>query len=234
MAIIFSRKTRKSPWTKPSQEARISWMELDPNHKRGDAGVRFARYHGAETVQAYLNRGGTWADLKYDIEHHHLGIIKPATSPVVAAEQVSPATTLLNPNKMVTAHSGIYIVTLNNAEWLSTQAHDRRYDGKAVLRVNRENRKFGSAIHLTERMEHGYYQTFGQHNVNFIPVVATQHYQALEQRLKDKFYTWRLRSPAGVLTEWTQGIDTNAMIAVILATALELGIDHRVLKRSVE
>ena len=77
MAINFTRKPRQSQWTRPALEARISWIELDPNPKRGQAGVRFARYHGAKTVAAYLERGGTWDDLKYDIEHHLLGILKP-------------------------------------------------------------------------------------------------------------------------------------------------------------
>ena len=233
MPITFSGNTRQPHWKKPSTNARISWIELNPHHKSGKAGERFTKYHGAKTVQAYLDRGGTWADLKYDIEHHHLGILQPATPPVVAAEQVTPAAPVIIPNSTAASQSGIYIVTLNNSELISTQAHDRRYDGKAVLMVNHQHVKFGSATHLTGRMEYGYYQTFGQHHVNFIPVVATHQYQVLESGLKEIFRSWRLRSPAGVLTEWTSGIDAQVMIEIILATAIELNIPHSVIKRTV-
>ena len=147
--------------------------------------------------------------------------------------EVNPTPLAASPNRIAVPPSGIYIVTLNNSELISTQAHDRRYDGKAVLMVNHQHVKFGSAIDLTGRMEYGYYQTFGQHNVNFIPVVATDQFRVLESDLKEKFRAWRLRSPAGVLTEWTCGIDAQVMIEMILATAIQLNISHSVIRRIV-
>jgi len=126
---------------------------------------------------------------------------------------------------------GIYIVTLNNDELISTQAHDRRFDNKPVLKVNKENIKFGQAVDFEGRKEYGYFKTFGKNNVNYIPVVAVKSddLKAIEDAVKEKLIEWRLRSPANRITEWTVGISKEQIIDEILSATVQLKIDHKVL-----
>jgi hypothetical protein len=160
--------------------------------------------------------------LHYDQEHNLLGLRKPDAT-TGARDHSAPETTYVAPG-------GIYIVTLNNEKLISTQAHDRRFDGRDVLMVNRENRKFGKAMNFSGRERQGYERTFGAHNVNFLPVIAVAEADRVETILKDRFGPWRLRSPAGRLTEWTGGIETAEMIRIIVETALDLDVPHAVLR----
>lgn len=126
---------------------------------------------------------------------------------------------------------GIYIVTLNNEEKISTQAHDRRYDNRNPLKVNKENRKFGKAENFNGREHQGYNRTFGEENVNFIPVVTVNisDLAGAEKSVKNRLSKWRLRSPSNRITEWTQGISDNEMKEEIMLAIRELGIEHEAL-----
>ena len=215
---------KQGAWTRPSLDARIIWIERNPHYKRAGsaAAQRFSRYHGAATVGEYLERGGTWADLRYDADHNLLAVVK---------EEPSSVTTNKGGSKRASS-GGIYIVTLSNDELISTQAHDARYDGKLTLKVNREHRKFGKAQDFSGRERQGYYQTFGEPNVTFMPIVEVSDIDAAERVLKHAFLPWRLRSPAGRLTEWTAGIETKDMIAMILETVNRLDLPHKALTTS--
>jgi len=127
---------------------------------------------------------------------------------------------------------GIYIVTLNNEELISTQAHDRRFDSKNPLKVNRTNRKFGKADDFNGRERQGYCRTFGERNVNFIPIASVKRIdlKQAEDAVKNALSHWRLRSPANRLTEWTSGISEKEMIQEILSVLKQLDIEHKPLK----
>lgn len=224
--INFSSK-RRSAWDKPGLDVRISWIEKNPFYKRAgsDAATRFARYHGAESVSEYRKRGGTWADLRYDEEHNLLAILRSGKRVIIQEEPAS-----LEEISRITG--GIYIVTLNNEELISTQAHDRRFDDKDVLKVNRDNRKFGRAVDFNGRERQGYYRTFGESNVNFMPIVAVEDGDHAEKAVKSKLSPWCLRSPRNRLTEWTAGIETNEMIELIKSVMSEQKIQHTILVKN--
>jgi len=126
---------------------------------------------------------------------------------------------------------GIYIVSLKNEEMISTQAHDRRFDNKTPLKVNKENRKFGRAEEFNGRKHQGYNRTFGKQNVSFTPIVTVEikDLKKAENAVKLKLYKWRIRSPSNRLTEWTRGINESEMVQEILLAIRQLGIEHKVL-----
>ncbi|MEA3639400.1 MAG: hypothetical protein VBE63_05585, partial [Lamprobacter sp.] len=90
----------------PELHQRIDWIEKNPHHKRAgsQAGMRFARYHGAETVAEYFERGGTRYDLKYDSEHHLLAVLQSTLD----LETTSRRDQAMAPP---TSGGGIYLVT---------------------------------------------------------------------------------------------------------------------------
>ncbi len=126
---------------------------------------------------------------------------------------------------------GIYLVTLNNDNLMSTQAQDRRYDDKKPLHVNKNNCKVGKAQNFNGRMRLGYYRTFGEENVNFIPVVALDADDIVkaEKKIKKRLARWRIKSPSNKLTEWTQGIDSEDIKNIIISTVQEMGIPYEVI-----
>jgi hypothetical protein len=219
---VFSKR-RRTVWSRPPLDARIGWIEKNPHFKRGEAGRRFSQYHGAATVQEYLRHVGTWADLRYDLEHDLFGLCKPD-----AAAGTGDGQEVLEPTFV--APGGIYVVMLKNADLISTQAHDRRFDGQDVPMVNRDNRKFGKALDFSGRERQGYDRTFGAHNVNFLPVIAVADADRVEAVLKHSLLPWRLRPPAGRLTEWTAGIEAADIIGVIVEAVCDLDIPHTVLR----
>lgn len=127
---------------------------------------------------------------------------------------------------------GIYIVTLNNEEMISTQAHDRRFDDKNPLKVNKQNIKFGKAEDFNGRKLRGYNRTFGKSNVNFIPVVAVKidNLKKTEDEIKLRLCKWRVRSPSKILTEWTSGISEREIIDEIRTAIDKIGVEHKLLK----
>lgn len=70
--------------------------------------------------------------------------------------------------------SGIYIVALNNSEPISVNAQDQRIAHKTI-KVTNANCKFGKAKNLNGR-EKNYLKTFGEHNVNFMPVALVEDF----------------------------------------------------------
>lgn len=57
---------KKPGAAKHAASAALTWSSKAPAVKRGAAAIRYAAYHGAVTVAAYLAAGGTRADLAWD------------------------------------------------------------------------------------------------------------------------------------------------------------------------
>lgn len=123
--------------------------------------------------------------------------------------------------------SGLYIVTLNNNEPISANAHDPRRANKSI-KVNKNNCKFGKAENF-ERRKKNYYKTFGKNNVNYKPVVAMVDYEIAEEKIKKELISYRIRGKTGRLNEWLQNIESEQVIRVMLKTLKELNLNYELL-----
>ena len=126
--------------------------------------------------------------------------------------------------------SGIYIVTLNNVEPISVNAHDSRVAHKAI-KVTRANCKFGKAKSLKGR-EKSYFETFGQHNVNFLPVALLNKYARAEKAVLAEMDQYRIRGRTGRKNEWLEGISADDALGIVLRTLEALDIPHELLADS--
>lgn len=50
------------------------------NPKRGLSNARYAAYMHAKTVKEFLDKGGTYADLAWDVGHGHIRVDAPPTA----------------------------------------------------------------------------------------------------------------------------------------------------------
>jgi hypothetical protein len=120
--------------------------------------------------------------------------------------------------------SGIYIVTLNNSQPISVNANDPRIAHKAI-KVTKANCKFGKAGSLRSR-EKSYFKTFGEHNVNFIPIALTDDFAMAEEAVLERLDCYRMLGRTGQKNEWLEGIDAQKVLEIALHTLEELGISH--------
>ncbi|MDO9107150.1 MAG: hypothetical protein Q7U57_19585 [Methylovulum sp.] len=127
----------------------------------------------------------------------------------------------------VNFNSGLYVVTLNNSQPISANADDKRIAHKAI-KVNKENCKFGKAVNLENR-KYNYYKTFGQGNVNFIPIASLSEIAIAEQEILKLLLEYRLISPSGNLTEWMHGIDASKIIDLAIELLDNLKIPYETL-----
>lgn len=66
-------RSRTSPNFPPTAE--IEWLvEGNPKREGSKSHERFGEYYGAGTVGEYIEKGGTYGDLKYDAEHGYLTV----------------------------------------------------------------------------------------------------------------------------------------------------------------
>jgi hypothetical protein len=121
--------------------------------------------------------------------------------------------------------SGIYIVTLNNIEPISVNANDPRLAAKAI-KVTKTNCKFGKARSLKAR-EKNYFQVFGEHNVNFMPVALIEDIAFVEKAVLVRLNRYRMRGRTGRKNEWLEGIDAKDVLEIVLHALDELGISHK-------
>jgi len=121
--------------------------------------------------------------------------------------------------------SGIYIVTLNNSEPISVNAHDPRIAHKAI-KVTNANCKFGKAKSLKVR-EKNYYKVFGEHNVNFMPVALIEDIAQAEKAVLAKLDSFRIRGQTGRKNEWLEGIGAKEVLRVVMDTLEALDIPHQ-------
>lgn len=124
-------------------------------------------------------------------------------------------------------NSGLYIVTLNNEEPISVNAQDPRIADKAI-QVTKENCKFGKAKNLEARKKN-YYKTFGEHNVNFKPLVRLENIAAAEKVVMAALDEYRIRGRTGRKNEWLQGVTPQRIIALALYHIEEAGIEYELL-----
>ena len=120
--------------------------------------------------------------------------------------------------------SGIYIVTLNNKEPISVNAQDSRIAHKTI-KVTRANCKFGRAKVLKGR-EKNYFKTFGEHNVNFMPVALIENFAYAENAVLARLDQYRMRGRTGRKNEWLEGITAEQVLIIVLETLNELDIPH--------
>ena len=123
--------------------------------------------------------------------------------------------------------SGIYIVTLNNSEPISVNAQDPRVAHKAI-KVTKANCKFGKAKVLSGR-EKNYFKTFGEHNVNFMPVALIEDFALAEKVVLANLDGYRMRGQTGRKNEWLEGISAEEVLGIVLETLELQGISHELL-----
>lgn len=126
-------------------------------------------------------------------------------------------------NKAAPSSSGIYVVTLNNKTPISINAQDPRYADK-VYKANYKNVKVGKAKFLKSRMGN-YFKTFGEENVNFLPVIITKDIDDAEKTIMKELDDFRVRNPeSNVKTEWLIGITRDRAIEIAVTTIYQSSI----------
>ena len=121
--------------------------------------------------------------------------------------------------------SGIYIVTLNNSEPISVNAQDPRIAHKAI-KVTKANCKFGKAKSLKAR-EKNYFKTFGEQNVNFMPVAFIEDFAHAERSILARLDRYRMRGRTGRKNEWLENVSPEEVLQIVLDAMAELGIPYR-------
>ncbi len=121
--------------------------------------------------------------------------------------------------------SGIYIVTLNNSEPISVNAQDSRIAHKAI-KVTKANCKFGKAKSLRAR-EKNYFKTFGEQNVNFMPVAFIEDFAHAERSILARLDRYRMRGRTGRKNEWLENVSPEEVLQIVLDAMAELGIPYR-------
>ncbi len=123
--------------------------------------------------------------------------------------------------------SGLYLVTLNNWEPISVNAQDPRIADKAI-KVTRANCKFGKAKNLEGRKKN-YFKTFGEHNVNFMPVVKLVEIEVVEKEILKRLEDYRIKGRTGRMNEWLQHIAPEKVIDIAVGAIRESGIEFQLL-----
>ena len=123
--------------------------------------------------------------------------------------------------------SGLYLVTLNNWEPISVNAQDLRVADKAI-KVTRANCKFGKAKNLEGR-KRNYFKTFGEHNVNFMPVVKLVEIDAVEKEILIRLKDYRIKGRTGLMNEWLQHIAPEQVIDIAVGAIRVSGIEFQLL-----
>lgn len=121
----------------------------------------------------------------------------------------------------------MYIVTLNNFQPISVNAHDPRVAGNAI-KVTRDNCKIGKTKDLAARAAN-YSKTFGKESVNFYPVAVTQAYQQIEQAVLGVLDDYRMRGPTGRRNEWLHTIPPSEALETLKRTLEDSGAEYRLL-----
>ena len=120
--------------------------------------------------------------------------------------------------------SGLYLVTLNNEEPISVNANDPRIADKAI-KVTKANCKFGRAKNLAVR-EKGYFKVFGEHNVNFKPLVQLEEIDIAEKAILKCLDNYRIRGRTGRKNEWLKNISPETVEAIVFSTLKKTGIKY--------
>lgn len=119
---------------------------------------------------------------------------------------------------------GLYIVTLNNTEAISVNAHDPRLAHRCIA-VSQLNCKVGKARSLARRHAN-YIRTFGAHNVNFRPIAFTEDVGRAERLVLDALNAWRVPGRTGRRNEWLAGIAPAEVERLALSALDDAGIPY--------
>ena len=130
-------------------------------------------------------------------------------------------TLAVKPGRM---ESGLYIVTLNNDEPISVNANDPRMADKAI-KVNKANCKFGRAKNLSAR-EKNYFKVFGEHNVNFKPLVRLEEINIAEKAILKRLDNYRIRGRTGRKNEWLKNISPENVEEIVFSTLKKKGVKY--------
>lgn len=117
-------------------------------------------------------------------------------------------------------HPGIYLVTLNNEEPISVNAHDPRIADRCIT-VRRGHCKVGRARNLLARRGN-YLRTFGPTNVNFTVLAQTQDIARIEKAVLERLRAYRIRGRANRPTEWLDGISAKGAADIVNEVVAEL------------
>ena len=120
--------------------------------------------------------------------------------------------------------SGLYLVTLNNEEPISVNANDPRVADKAI-KVTKASCKFGKTKNLAVR-EKGYFKVFGEHNVNFKPLVQLEEIDIAEKAILKCLDNYRIRGRTGRKNEWLENINPETAEAIVFSTLKKAGIKY--------
>ncbi len=120
----------------------------------------------------------------------------------------------------ITTAAGVYIVTLNNEEPISVNAHDPRR-AETAIKVTRENCKFGKANDLRARKEN-YDKTFGAENVNFFAIATLKDIHEVEKAVLLRLGDYRIIGNKNRKNEWLTKI-TPMEVENIVFTVLAEG-----------
>jgi hypothetical protein len=124
---------------------------------------------------------------------------------------------------------GLYIVTLNNEEPISVNAHDPRIAHRCI-HVSRLNCKLGKARSLAQRRLN-YIRTFGAENANFRPIAVTDDIGRAERLVLVALRAWRIRGKTGRSNEWLEGIEPAEAERVALSALDDAGIEFKLPRR---
>jgi hypothetical protein len=127
--------------------------------------------------------------------------------------------------KVKLAGPGIYIVTLNNIEPISVNA-DRPKIAEKCIKVTKENVKVGKAKSLGCR-KRDYFKTFGEHNVNFYPVVNIAAVDEVENQIMAALDEYRVIGETGRKNEWLKNISFDQVKDIVNRVLQEIeGVDE--------
>ena len=128
-------------------------------------------------------------------------------------------------NKITPISSGIYVVTLNNRAPISINAQDPRCADK-VYKANYKNVKVGKAKSLKSRMGN-YFKTFGEENVNFLPIIITKDFDKAEKIIMKELDNFRVRNPvSNVKTEWLISITRDRAVEIVVKKIYQSNITY--------
>jgi hypothetical protein len=116
--------------------------------------------------------------------------------------------------------SGIYLVTLNNSNPISVNAHDPRIADRCI-RVNQSNCKIGKAKNLEARKKN-YFKTFGEANVNFRILARLANIEVAEYSIKSNLKNFRIRGNTGMPNEWLENIRPEEVIKIVVQTLKDM------------
>lgn len=109
--------------------------------------------------------------------------------------------------------SGLYIVILKNNNPIHVNAQDPRDNGRSIT-VTKDNCKFGKAKDFEKRKKN-YIKTFGEENVDFLPLVKMAEIDKFETIVLKSLDLYRIRGRTGRKNEWLENISPEEVVKLV-------------------